>query len=93
MIGPSVLVTGAGGYLGRQLVAGLARQRDVGGVETIVALDVRPVDADQRLPGVVYATSDIREPGLETLLREHGITTVVHLASIVTPRQKQRPRV
>lgn len=82
---PCVLVTGAGGYLGRQVVAGLARQRDAGTIGNIVALDVRPVDAAQRLPGVVYATSDIREPGLELLLREHDITTVVHLASIVTP--------
>lgn len=82
---PAVLVTGAGGYLGRQLIAGLAQQRDAGVIGNIVALDVRPVDAAQRLPGVVYATSDIREPGLETLLREHGISTVVHLASIVTP--------
>lgn len=82
---PCVLVTGAGGYLGRQVVAGLARQRDVGTIDNIVALDVRPVDAAQRVAGVVYATSDIREPGLEALLREHGITTVVHLASIVTP--------
>ncbi len=85
MTRPCVLVTGAGGYLGRQLIAGLAQQRDAGVIGTIVALDVRPVDAAQRLPGAVYATSDIREPGLETLLREHGISTVVHLASIVTP--------
>lgn len=85
MSSPSVLVTGAGGYLGRQVIAGLARQRDAGLIGPIVALDVRPVDAAQRLPGVVYATSDIREPGLETLLLAHGITTVVHLASIVTP--------
>ena len=85
MSNPSVLVTGAGGYLGRQVIAGLALQRDAGTVGNIVALDVRAVDATQRLPGVVYATSDIRGPGLETLLRAHGITTVVHLASIVTP--------
>jgi UDP-glucose 4-epimerase len=85
MSSPSVLVTGAGGYLGHQLIAGLARQRDAGLIGKLVALDVRPVDAAQRLPGVVYATSDIRDPGLETLLRAHGITTVVHLASIVTP--------
>jgi UDP-glucose 4-epimerase len=85
MSGPSVLVTGASGYLGRQVVAGLARRRDAGLISHIVALDVRPVDVAQRLPGVVYATSDIREPGLDTLLRAHGITTVVHLASIVTP--------
>lgn len=82
---PSVLVTGAGGYLGRQVVAGLVRQRDAGLIGNIVALDVRLETAAQRLPGVIYATSDIRDPGIETLLREQGITTVVHLASIVTP--------
>lgn len=85
MSGQSVLVTGAGGYLGRQVIAGLAGLRDAGVIANVVALDVRPVDATQRLPGVVYATSDIREPGLEALLHEHGISTVVHLASIVTP--------
>ena len=82
---PAVLVTGAGGYLGRQVIAGLAQKRNAGVIGNIVALDVRPEAAALRLPGVIYATSDIREPGLETLLRAHGITTVVHLASIVTP--------
>lgn len=85
MSGPSVLVTGASGYLGRQVMAGLVLLREAGEVRQIVALDVNPVEAAQRLPGVVYATRDIREPGLETLLNAHGITTVVHLASIVTP--------
>ena len=85
MSGPSVLVTGAAGYLGRQVIAGLVRQHEAGVIRNIVALDVRPVEASRRLAGVVYATSDIRDPGLETLLREQSISTVLHLASIVTP--------
>lgn len=85
MSGPSVLVTGAAGYLGRQVIAGLVRQHEAGVIRNIVALDVRPVEASRRLAGVVYATRDIRDPGLETLLREQSISTVLHLASIVTP--------
>ena len=43
-----VLVTGADGFLGRGVVAALARE----GVSTLVAADVREVPADRRLPGV-----------------------------------------
>ncbi len=85
MSGTSVLVTGAGGYLGSQVIAGLAARREAGRMASVVALDVREVPLARRLPGVVYATADIRAPGLEALLREHAVDTVVHLASIVTP--------
>lgn len=79
----SVLVTGASGLIGSQLVALLAGARD--GIETIVALDVRPPPADRRLDGVEYVEGDIRDPGLEQVLRDHHVDTVVHLAAIVSP--------
>lgn len=85
MSGTSVLVTGAGGYLGSQVIAGLAAQRASGRLTSVVALDVREVALERRLHGVTYATADIRAPGLEALLRGHAVDTVVHLASIVTP--------
>jgi UDP-glucose 4-epimerase len=78
-MGARVLVTGGGGYLGSQVVAGLA------GGDGIVSLDVRDVPAERRLPGVVYASADIRDAGIVELLREQRIDTVVHLAAIVTP--------
>ena len=43
-----ILVTGADGFLGRSVVAALAREQP--GV--IVAADVREVPAERRLPGV-----------------------------------------
>jgi UDP-glucose 4-epimerase len=82
----SVLITGAGGYLGRQVVAALAADRK--GLAAIVASDVRPVPADQRLEGVHYLTADITSPDLALALEQHRIEVVVHLAAVVTPGKK-----
>jgi len=77
-----VLITGADGFLGRGLVAALAAS---GECEVLVAQDVREVPQSRRLPGVVYEQQDVRDASLVDALRRHGIDTVVHLASIVTP--------
>lgn len=79
----SVLVTGGSGFIGSQFVAALAANR--GDIEVLVSLDVREVPLSERLPGVVYATGDIRGSEVLELLREHSVDTVVHLAAIVTP--------
>ncbi len=83
-----VLVTGGGGYLGSQVIASLARSLGSGGTGCVVSLDVRETPPERRLPGVVYAAADIRDPALVDLLRTHRIETVVHLAAIVTPGKK-----
>jgi UDP-glucose 4-epimerase len=76
----TVLVTGAGGYLGRLLVAELARRG-----RPVLALDLREPPQAERLPGVEYLARDVRAAGLGEVLRAHGANAVVHLASIVTP--------
>lgn len=80
---PSVLVTGAGGYLGTQLVAALASRGT--GLGAIVAADVRETSAERRLPGVDYVRIDVRAPQLHALFERMRPDVVVHLASIVTP--------
>ncbi|GIW45755.1 MAG: hypothetical protein KatS3mg077_3037 [Candidatus Binatia bacterium] len=76
-----VLVTGAAGYIGRQLVRRLV---DEPAVEHIVATDVRPLSGVQH-PKLVVDTRDIRDASLGELMASHHIDSVVHLASVVTP--------
>ncbi|MBP9655461.1 MAG: SDR family oxidoreductase [Rhodocyclaceae bacterium] len=91
MSGPSVLVTGAGGYIGAQLVAALAAGRIK--VSRVVAADVREVQPEKRLSGVDYVVADVRQPGLIPLLDRFKVDVVVHLASIVTPGRDSNRRI
>jgi UDP-glucose 4-epimerase len=84
-----VLVTGAGGYLGRQVVQRLTELPVHQRPALVLAHDLRT--PAQMLPGVEYASGDIRSPELGELIARHRIDTVVHLAAIVTPgRQSNR---
>ncbi|NNG06754.1 MAG: NAD-dependent epimerase/dehydratase family protein, partial [Desulfobacteraceae bacterium] len=82
----SVLVTGSDGFLGRQLMEALARERE--GFENIVAMDVRDTPQQERRAGIEYLTADIRSPELSNIFGHFHIDHVVHLASIVTPGKK-----
>jgi len=79
----SVLVTGASGLVGRKLIERLGKQPDETG--TLVAVDLKPPAPEQRRPGVVYETADVRSPSLYQLMERHAVSAVVHLAAIVTP--------
>jgi UDP-glucose 4-epimerase len=79
----TVLITGAAGYLGSQLLAVLAADESF--VGRIVAMDVRDVPADRQLPGVDYCRCDVRSAKLAELFKSKAPGIVVHLASIVTP--------
>lgn len=72
-----IVVTGAQGFLGRHVVAMLAREG-----YRVLAVDRRPVVLAQALPGVKYHVSDLSDPG--TLIPPDcepvGPFALVHLA-------------
>ena len=79
----ALLITGAGGYIGRLLLRALAKEP--GGFHTIVAMDIRIPDPPERIDGITYLQQDIRDPSIEGVFARYKIDTLVHLASIVTP--------
>ncbi len=83
---PGVLITGAGGYLGRLTLAALASQPHR--VGRLSALDLRLPEPGQGLPGVEYLQGDIRDPNLATILRQQEVEVLVHLAAVVNPGPK-----
>lgn len=70
-----IVVTGAAGFIGRQVMARLEAES---GVESVIGIDVLPG------PGVVEM--DVRDPGLSALVAHEGVDSIVHLAAVVTPR-------
>jgi UDP-glucose 4-epimerase len=77
-----VLVTGGNGFIGRRVVAMLAAEP---WCEHLVSADLRRLPLARERAGVHYETADVRDSALADLVAAHRITTVVHLASIVTP--------
>ncbi len=78
----SVLVTGAGGYVGSLLIERLAMAGKPG---DITALDVRPVDPARRIAGVRYVTADVCGAQTAAAIGEIRPAAVVHLAAAVNP--------
>ena len=82
----SLLITGAGGYIGRQVVEALAEDRP--GIGTVVAADIRLPAAAERFDTIEYVESDVRSPELGDILERFKVDVVVHLAAIVSPGRK-----
>lgn len=78
-----VLVTGASGFIGSQLVNVLCSQNPN---FKVICLDISPSREPVCYDNYKFIQLDIRESdGLDQLLLENKIDTIVHLASVVTP--------
>lgn len=75
------LVTGAGGFIGGQLIRMLAAQHP----QIQVLATARREISLPTAPNIDFAELDVRDPEAAELMRKHRVDTVVHLASVVTP--------
>ena len=75
----TIAITGASGYIGRQLIALL---EDEPAVERVLALDIRPLTSSS--PKVTFVQHDVTRP-MESLFVEHRVRGAVHLAYVLNP--------
>lgn len=80
----NVLITGAAGYLGRQLVDNLLKTT----THRIIAADIREESPFEAHENLSYVKLDVRSNEAVQIFRDYHVQTVVHLASIVTPGKK-----
>jgi len=78
---PTLLITGAAGYIGTELIKRLSENALVG---KIIALDIRSVAQEDRVAGVTYDQADIRNAEFVDLIKKYKPHSIVHLASVVS---------
>jgi threonine 3-dehydrogenase len=83
-----VLITGANGEMGHGLIQYMAEHTDC----NIVALDVVPLDKSLRCSVSSYIVGDVLDQMLlGRLVVEHEISTIYHLASILSTKAEYNP--
>lgn len=85
---PVVLITGAGGEIGHGLIAELARADQ----QSVVTLDLNPLEPDlAKLVQREFRGSITDPPILERILAEFEVSTVYHLAALLSTRSEFTP--
>lgn len=82
----TVLITGAGGYLGGETLRYIA-EHDVT-IGRLVAMDLRTPAIEDQLDGVEYIAGDIRDEKLTEIMAPYRFDAAVHLVSVVSPGKK-----
>lgn len=83
-----ILITGAAGEIGHALIESLHAR----GSEQILTLDLRPLKGEiQAKVGRGYVGSILDRYLLDTILTEYKVTTVIHLAALLSTRSEFSP--
>jgi len=84
-----ILVTGATGQVGSELVVAL---RERYGDESVLSSDIRPPAGEAPdSPGFIMLDVTVPE-AVEAVVRDHGVTTVYHLAAILSAVGERDPQ-
>ena len=76
----NIFITGSSGYLGSRLIGELGARENVG---TLVGTDI--VAPRNDTDKCTFLKLDIRDPGMDQVLSQHRIDSVIHLAFVVKP--------
>lgn len=86
---PNILITGACGQVGSELTLALNEQY---GAEHVILSDIREPQMEG-LKNNPFELMDVRDPErLSTILQTHGIGQIYHMASILSAKGEQNPR-
>ncbi len=85
-----ILVTGALGQIGSELVAALRRRP---GVELVVASDIKMMPGTASGDGPFEYLDCTNQRQIEQVVRKHGIDTIYHLAALLSAVAEERPQV
>jgi nucleoside-diphosphate-sugar epimerase len=84
----NILVLGAGGQIGTDLVAAL---RERHGAESVIASDIKP-ECPESLSGGPYLKLDAMDrTALESAAKTHNVGTVYHLVAMLSATAEQHP--
>jgi UDP-glucose 4-epimerase len=78
----NILITGASGHIGNLLINKLSEEKEILGINSIVATDISPLKSQP--DHVQFVKLDIRDKNMAKVFKQYNIDCVVHLASIVT---------
>jgi len=82
-----MLITGASGQIGTELLKALCRKY---GPENVVAADIQPLP--RNAPACAFETLDVTNAArLEDIIKKHRIDTVYHLAAILSATGEKNP--
>ena len=85
-----ILVTGALGQIGQELVPALSQRY---GVANIVASDIRPPPDKAASAGVLFETLDCTQPALvDDVVRRHDVGRIYHLAALLSAVGENKPQ-